>query len=280
MRLASRVQRIAPSATMMIDATAKRMRQQGVDIIAFGVGEPDFDTPLHVKEAAERAMAEGFTKYTPAGGIPELRHAVCEWLAREHGAAYDPAEVIITGGAKLALHLAFQALLEPGDEVIVPAPYWVSYVEQVRLADGIPVVVATDEAGGFELSPDAVRAALTPRTRAIVINSPANPTGAVYRRETLAALAALAVERGLFIISDEIYEPFVYGTHRHTSIVSLGDALRAQALLIHGVSKSHAMTGWRIGFAVGPRALIDAMISLQSHTLSCATSIAQRAALA
>lgn len=280
MRLSDRAQRLSPSATMAIDATAKKMLRAGVDVVGLGVGEPDFDTPEHVKEAARQALAAGFTKYTPASGIPELREAICTKLAKENHVTYDPSQTIVTAGAKFALYLAFQVLLDPGDEVIIPAPYWVSYMEQVRLAEGAPIVVHTTEADGFRLTPAALLRSLTPKTRAIVLNSPCNPTGAVYDRESLAAIAAVAEARDLVLISDEIYEPFVYGGRRHVSVASLGDTIRARTLLVHGLSKSHAMTGWRVGYAVGPRALIDAMIGLQSHSISNATSIAQKAAVA
>lgn len=279
MKLAHRTSRIAPSATMAIDALAKNMRADGIDVIGFGVGEPDFDTPDNVKDAAITAINEGFTKYTPAGGIPQLKEAVVHKLKSENGLTYDTSQIVITVGAKHGLFNAFQALLDPGDEVIVPAPYWVSYIDQVRLTGAEAVIIQGDPTNEFKITAAQLKEAITPRTRAFVINSPCNPTGAVYTREELKAIAKVAVDAGILVISDEIYEPFIYTEAGHTSFPSLGPEVQAQTLLIHGVSKSHSMTGWRIGYAAGPTEIISAMTSIQSHSTSNPTSIAQKAAV-
>lgn len=279
MKLAKRIGRIAPSATMAMDALAKDMRSQGIDVIGFGVGEPDFDTPQNVKDAGIRAIQDGHTKYTPAGGTPELKEAVCKQLQQRHNLQYGTDEVMINVGAKHGLFNAFQALLDPDDEVIIPAPYWVSYVDQVRLTGAKAVIVSTKASNAFKMTAEQFREAITPQTRALVINSPGNPTGTVYSRDELMAIASIAVEHNVFIVSDEIYEPFVYTDEGHTSVPTLSEDVRQHTLLIHGVSKSHAMTGWRIGYAAGPKQLIRAMTSIQSHSTSNPTSIAQMAAI-
>ncbi len=279
MKLAKRTSWIAPSATMAMDSAAKEMLRQGIDVISFGVGEPDFDTPDNVKAAATRALEEGRTKYTPAGGIHELKEAIQAKLARDQNLHYDLSEIIVTVGAKHALYGITQVMFEEGDEVIVPAPYWVSYVEQIKVTGATPVIVETTEANGFRMTPEELQAAITARTRAIMLNSPSNPTGAVYRRDQLAALAQVALETGVPVVSDEIYEPFIYGGEGHTSIAELGPEIKEQTLIVHGVSKSHAMTGWRIGFVAGNKEIISAMASLQSHSTSNPTSIAQWAAI-
>lgn len=279
MRLAQRTSRIAPSPTLAIDALAKRMQSEGVDVIGFGVGEPDFDTPQNVKDAAVKAINDGFTKYTPAGGTLQLKKAVASKLERENGLSYDPSEIVIAVGAKHALFNAFQALLDPGDEVIIPAPYWVSYVDQVRLTGAEAVIIDGSEENGFKVTAEQIKQAITPKTRALIINSPSNPTGAVYSQPELAAIAKVAVEADILIVSDEIYEPFIYTEAGHVSVPSLGPEVKEHTLLIHGVSKSHAMTGWRIGYAAGPKEIISAMTSIQSHSTSNPTSIAQQAAV-
>jgi aspartate aminotransferase len=247
-------------------------------VISFGAGEPDFDTPARVKEAASQAMTRGQTKYTEVGGIPELRAAVCTKFQRDNGLAYEPADVLISVGAKHTLFNLFTAVLDPGDEVIVPSPYWVSYPEQVRLVGGVPVTVTTDEATGFDLDPDRLRAAVTPRTKVVVLNSPNNPTGAIFSRPALEAVARLAQEHDLLVVSDECYEPMTYDG-RHFSIAQLGADAKARTLVVNTCSKAYAMTGWRIGFAAGPRALIRAMTDVQSQVTSNPSSIAQWAAV-
>lgn len=279
MRLAQRTSRIAPSPTLAIDALAKRMQSEGVDVIGFGVGEPDFDTPQNVKDAAVKAINDGFTKYTPAGGTLQLKKAVASKLERENGLSYDPSEIVIAVGAKHALFNAFQALLDPGDEVIIPAPYWVSYVDQVRLTGAEAVIIDGSEENGFKVTAEQIKQAITAKTRALIINSPSNPTGAVYSQPELSAIAKVAVEADILIVSDEIYEPFIYTEAGHVSVPSLGPEVKEHTLLIHGVSKSHAMTGWRIGYAAGPKEIISAMTSIQSHSTSNPTSIAQQAAV-
>lgn len=279
MKLAQRSGWIAPSATMAMDAAAKEMLRQGIDVISFGVGEPDFDTPDNVKAAAIKAIEEGRTKYTPASGIHELKVAIQQKLARDNLLEYGIDQISVNVGAKHALYNITQVLCDPGDEVIIPAPYWVSYVEQVRVTGATPVIVETTEENGFRVTADQLREAITPRTKAIMLNSPSNPTGAVYRREHLEAIAEVAVEKGIAVISDEIYEPFIYGGAKHISIAQLGPEIKALTLVVNGVSKSHAMTGWRIGFVAGDARVIKAINSLQSHSTSNPTSIAQWAAV-
>jgi len=276
--LADRIKALAPSPTLAIQAKAKAMRAQGIDVISFGAGEPDFDTPERIKEAAIRAIRKGHTKYTDASGIVELREAVCQKLKRDNGLDYEPADVLISVGAKHTLYNAVVALLNPGDEVLIPAPYWVSYPEQVKLVDGVPVAVPTEEADGFQVDPGRLAAAVTPRTRAVVINSPNNPTGAVFSPAALRAVGELAVKHDLLVISDECYEALTY-EGRHVSIASLGPEVKARTLVVNTCSKAYAMTGWRIGYAAGPRALIKAMGDVQSQVTSNPSSISQWAAV-
>ncbi|OGL28817.1 MAG: aspartate aminotransferase [Candidatus Rokubacteria bacterium RIFCSPLOWO2_12_FULL_73_47] len=261
-----------------MQAKAKALRAQGVDVISFGAGEPDFDTPERIKAAAVEAMRRGQTKYTEVGGIAELRAAVCAKFKRDQGLDYAPDEVLVSCGAKHTLYNMVVALLNPGDEMLVPSPFWVSYPEQARLVGGVPVPVETQERTGFDLDPDRVRAAVTPRTRVIILNSPNNPTGAVFSREALAAVARLAVERDLTLVSDECYEALTF-EGRHVSVASLGPEVKARTLVINTCSKAYAMTGWRIGYCGGPRALVRAMTDVQSQVTSNPTSIAQWAAV-
>ena len=276
--LAKRLATLAPSATLAVQAKAKELKGRGIDVISFGAGEPDFDTPQRVKDAAVQAMQRGQTKYTEVGGIPELRAAVCAKFRRDNALEYGPAEVVISCGAKHTLYNLFVALLDPGDEVIVPSPYWVSYPEQVRLLDGVPVSVVTREETGFDLDPERIAAAVTPRTKLIVLNSPNNPTGAVFSAETLRAVARLAVDRKLWIVSDECYEALTF-EGRHVSIASFGAEVKARTIVVNTCSKAYAMTGWRIGFAAGPAAIIRAMTDVQSQVTSNPSSIAQWAAV-
>jgi aspartate aminotransferase len=276
--LAERARRLQPSPTLAIAARARAMRAQGIDVLSFSAGEPDFDTPERVKAAAARALAEGRTKYTDTAGIPELRAAICAKLKRDNDLDYEPADVIVSVGAKHTLYNIGAVLFDPGDEVLVPAPYWVSYTEQVRLFDGRPVVVPTDEARGFQLDVAALRAAVTPRTKALILNTPNNPTGAVFGRGDLAAVAALAVERGFWIVSDECYEALSY-EGRVPSIATLGPEVKARTLVVHTCSKAYAMTGWRIGYAAGPREIVRAMGDFQGQCTSNPASVAQWAAV-
>jgi aspartate aminotransferase len=276
--LADRLKTLAPSSTLAVQARARELRARGVDVISFGAGEPDFDTPERIKAAAAEAMRRGQTKYTEVGGIPELRAAVCAKLRRDNGLVYEPADVLVSVGAKHTLFNVVMALLDPGDEVLVPSPYWVSYPEQARLLGGVPVEVPTAEATGFDLDPARLAGAVTPRTRLIVLNSPNNPTGAVFSPGVLEAVARLAVERGLWIVSDECYEALTY-EGRHVSIASLGPEVKARTIVVNTCSKAYAMTGWRIGYAAGPREVIRAMTDVQSQVTSNPSSIAQWAAV-
>jgi aspartate aminotransferase len=276
--LADRLKTLAPSSTLAVQAKAKELRARGIDVISFGAGEPDFDTPRRIKDAAVEAMQRGQTKYTEVGGVPELRAAVCAKLKRDNGLDYEPADILVSVGAKHTLFNLVMALINPGDEVLVPSPYWVSYPEQVRLLGGVPVAVPTQEATGFDLDPGRLAAAVTPRTKLIVLNSPNNPTGAVFTPGALAAVARLAVERDLWVVSDECYEALTF-EGRHASIASLGPEVKARTIVVNTCSKAYAMTGWRIGYAAGPRALIRAMTDVQSQVTSNPSSIAQWAAV-
>lgn len=277
--LSERAGRIKPSPTLAIDAKAKAMRAQGIDVVNFGVGEPDFDTPINIKEAAVKAIMEGKTKYTPVGGIEPLKDAIIEKFRQDNGLDYSREEIIVSCGAKHSLYNIFQAILSPGDEVIIPTPYWVSYPDQVLLNDGVPVFVRTTEQEGFLLSPKALEAHISKRTKAIVINSPSNPTGLAYDEKTLAGIAETALKHNLYVISDEIYEKLLYDGHTHTSIASLGSDIKDRTIVVNGLSKSYAMTGWRIGYAAGPKEIIKAMTNIQSQSTSNPTSIAQWAAV-
>ncbi len=279
MRLSARAQAMSPSPTMAIDAKSKQMKADGIDVVNFSVGEPDFDTPDHIKRAGIKAIEEGFTKYTPAAGTLELRKAVCEKLRKENGLEYAPEQIVVSNGAKQSLYNAFQVLLDPGDEVIIQAPYWVSYPEMVKLAGGVPVVVQTDESTGFKMTPEMLKAKITPRTRAINLNSPSNPTGAVYTRSELEALAEVAVAHDLIIVTDEMYEKLLYDGAEHVSIASLGPEVKRRTITINGLSKAYAMTGWRMGYAAAETPIAKAMSALQSQSTSGPSSISQKAAV-
>jgi len=276
--LADRLKTLAPSSTLAVQAKAKELRAKGIDVISFGAGEPDFDTPQRIKDAAVEAMRRGQTKYTEVGGVPELRAAVCAKLRRDNGLDYEPADILVSVGAKHTLFNLVVALINPGDEVLVPSPYWVSYPEQARLVGGVPIEVETSEATGFDLDPDTLRAAVTPRTKLIVVNSPNNPTGAVFSPAALQAVGRLAVERNLWIVSDECYEALTF-EGRHVSVASLGPEVKARTIVVNTCSKAYAMTGWRIGYAAGNRALIKAMTDVQSQVTSNPSSVAQWAAV-
>lgn len=280
MNISKRVMGIAPSVTLEIDAQAKKLKADGLDVVGFGAGEPDFNTPRHVVAAAVKAMEEGKTRYTPASGTLELRRAICDKLLRDNGLNYQPSDIVVSNGAKHSLFNAFQAILNPGDEVLLPAPYWVSYYEQIKMADGVPVPVMSTQEEGFIVSPQALEKAVTPRTRAIVINSPSNPTGMVYTFAQLQATAALALKYDLYIVSDEIYESLVYDGTRHISVASLSPEIKERTILINGLSKAYAMTGWRIGYTASNSALAKVMGNYQSHATSNPNSIAQAAGVA
>jgi aspartate aminotransferase len=279
MKLAARVGRIAPSPTLAMAATAKAMAARGVDVTDFSSGEPDFDTPEPVKAAAEAAIRAGFTKYTPSSGIDELRQAIIDKLQAEQGIRYEKSQVLVSCGAKHSLYNLAEALLEAGDEVIIPVPYWVSYADQTLLNDATPVFLPTREEDGYAIDVHDVEQLITARTKAIIINSPCNPTGATYDRKTLERLAELALRRDLLLISDEIYEKVLYDGVAHTSIASLGPEIAARTVVINGVSKAYAMTGWRIGYAAGPKDLLTAMANIQSQSTSNPCSISQKAAV-
>ncbi len=278
-RLSERIGAVKPSATLAITAMARDLRAQGVDVIGFGAGEPDFDTPEAIVHAAVEALQEGFTRYTASSGIPELRAAIARKLERDNNAIYQPEEIVVTVGAKQALYSIFQVLLDPGDEVIVPAPYWVSYVDLPALAHGTPIVCPLDEENGFDLDPDGIERCLSPATRAVIVNSPSNPTGAVYSRGAVEAVMELAIKHGLLVITDEIYEKIVYGGAEVLCPAGLGNDAWEHTLVVNGFSKAYAMTGWRLGFVAGPRAVIDAIGKFQTQGTNNPTSFVQKAAV-
>ncbi|MBH0198059.1 MAG: pyridoxal phosphate-dependent aminotransferase [Nitrospira sp.] len=280
MKLAARVGRITPSPTLAMTATAKAMAAQGIDVIDFSSGEPDFDTPEPVKAAAEAAIRAGFTKYTPSSGIDELRQAIIDKFQSEQGLRYEKAQILVSCGAKHSLYNLAEAFLEAGDEIIIPTPYWVSYADQALLNDATPVFLPTEEAAGYAIDPDSLERLVTPRTKAILVNSPCNPTGAVYEWRTLEAIAGIAVRHQLLVISDEIYEKVLYDGAVHRSIASLSPEVADRTVVINGVSKAYAMTGWRIGYAAGPKDLLTAMGNIQSQSTSNPCSISQKAAVA
>ncbi|ULA62423.1 MAG: Aspartate aminotransferase [Nitrospira sp.] len=280
MKLAARVNRITPSPTLAMTATAKAMAAQGIDVVDFSSGEPDFDTPEPVKAAAEAAIRAGFTKYTPSSGIDELRQAIADKLLAEQGLRYEKSQILVSCGAKHSLYNVAEALLEAGDEIIIPTPYWVSYADQALLNDATPVLLPTREDQGYAIDPDELQKLVTPRTKAIIVNSPCNPTGATYDKRTLEAIASIAVKHNLLIISDEIYEKVLYDGATHISIATLGPEVAARTVIINGVSKAYAMTGWRIGYAAGPKPLLTAMANIQSQSTSNPCSISQKAAVA
>lgn len=278
--LSRRADSLKPSPTLAISAKEKALRAQGMDIAGFGAGEPDFDTPQHIKQAAIDAINEGFTKYTPVAGIDPLKDAIIEKFKDDNDLAYKRDEVIVSCGGKHSLYNLFQVLFQEGDEVIVLTPYWVSYPPMVELAGAKPVIVDTREEDDYQPTEDALKRYITKNTKGIILNYPSNPVGSVYTLETLNRVGRLAVQNNLYIISDEIYEKLVYDGYRHTSIASLDPSFKERTIIAHGVSKTYSMTGWRIGFTAGPKAIISAMSNIQSQSTSNPTSIAQRAAVA
>ncbi len=277
--ISERSKRIKPSPTLAMDAKAKAMKASGVDIVNFGVGEPDFDTPENIKDAAIKALKDGFTKYTPVGGIDPLKDAIIEKFSRDNNLNYTREEIIVSCGAKHSLYNIAQALLNDGDEVLIPSPYWVSYPDQVLLNDAIPVFVKTYEADSFMVRPEAINSSITKKTKALILNSPSNPTGLTYDKKTLEAIAEIILRHGIFVISDEIYEKLTYDGFKHVSIASFGNDIKAKTIVVNGLSKSYAMTGWRIGYAAGPKEIIKAMTNIQSQSTSNPTSIAQKASI-
>lgn len=280
MKLAARAGRIVPSPTLSLMAVAKALIAQGVDVVDFASGEPDFDTPDLVKAEAEAAIRGGFTKYTASSGIDELKRAIIAKLEAEQGLRYDPSQVLVSCGAKHTLYNLAEALLEAGDEVIIPTPFWVSYRDQVLLNDATPVLLETREAEGYAIDRAKLESCVTPRTKAIIVNSPCNPTGAIYDRAALEAIAEVALRHDLIVVSDEIYEKILYDGARHLSIAALGPEVAARTVVVNGVSKAYAMTGWRIGYGAGPKELITAMANIQSQSTSNPSSISQKAAVA
>jgi aspartate aminotransferase len=280
MDLASRVSDLTPSLTLSIDSKAKALRAEGVEVYSFGAGEPDFDTPEHIKKAAAEALQAGFTKYTPSSGIPELRAAISDKFRRDNGLDYKPSEIIVSNGAKQSCFNAVMAVCGPGDEVIIPAPYWLSYPEMVRLAGADPVVVQTTAENGWKMTAAQFEEAMTPRTKMLLINSPGNPTGAVYSKEELRALVEVASDEEIMILSDEIYESLTCDGAAHVSVASLTPEARDLTITINGFSKAYAMTGWRLGYLGAPERIAKAIDSMQSHATSGPCSFAQKGGLA
>ena len=280
MEISERAAQLTPSLTLSIDSKAKAMKAEGIDVCGFGAGEPDFDTPEHIKRAAIEALEAGFTKYTPNAGIPELRQAIADKLAADNGLSYRAGQVVVSNGAKHACYNAILATCQPGDEVIIPAPYWVSYPDMVRLVGADPVIIPTSERNAWKMRPEDFENAMTPRTKMLIMNSPGNPTGSVYTRDQLEAIVNVAAEEDIYVLSDEIYEKLVYDDAKHVSIASLSKEAYDLTITINGFSKSYAMTGWRLGYLAAPDAVARAVDSIQSHTSSNPSSFSQYGALA
>ncbi len=280
-RTSARLAAIAPSATLAVDAKAKALKAEGENVIGFGAGEPDFATPDHIVEAAIAACSEVRNhRYTPAGGLPELREAIAAKTLRDSGVTVDAAQVLVTNGGKHAVYTAFAALCDPGDEVICPAPYWTTYPEAITLAGGVPVIVDTDDTAGFKVTVDQLEAARTPRTKVLLFVSPDNPSGSIYTPDEVAAIGRWAVEHGVWVITDEIYEHLVYGDNEFSSMPALVPEIAEQCLIVNGVAKTYAMTGWRVGWLIGPNDVVKAATNFQSHATSNVSNVAQRAAIA
>jgi aspartate aminotransferase len=271
---------LSPSLTLAIDAKAKQMKADGMDVVGFGAGEPDFDTPQHIKDAAVKALADGFTKYTPSSGILELRQAIAEKLKREQGLTYKPAQVIVSCGGKHSCYNVILATCQEGDEVIIPSPYWLSYPEMVKLAGATPVILPTTDATNFKVTPDQLAAAITPRTRLFILNSPSNPTGTLYAPSEIRALGDICVARRVLVMSDEIYEKLVYDEAEHASMASFSPTHCEHTILVNGFSKAYSMTGWRLGYLAAPEPIAKAIDAIQSHSTSNPTSFAQKGAVA
>ncbi|MDF2839600.1 MAG: aspB 1 [Clostridia bacterium] len=277
LRISDKISKIAPSITLAIDAKLKQMIADGIKVYGFGAGEPDFDTPKYIRDAAAEAIQKGFTRYTAAQGTLDLRKAICAKMERDHGLLYNPNQIIASSGAKHSLSNTFAAILNPEDEVIVPVPYWVSYTEIIKLNDGVPVLVPTRKENNFKMTKEELLAAVTSKTKAILINTPNNPTGSIYTKKELQDIAEVAVANNLFVVSDEIYEQLVYDDKKHVSIAELGEDIKQLTIVINGMSKAYAMTGWRLGYACGDEKIIKAMSSVQSHAVSHPNSITQYA---
>ena len=279
-KISQRAASLAPSLTLAIDSKAKAMKAAGEDVVGFGAGEPDFDTPQHIKDAAARALAAGFTKYTPSSGIPELREAIVEKFKRENGLTYKSSQVIVSCGGKHSCYNVILATCEEGDEVIIPAPYWLSYPEMVKLAAATPVILQTSDKTEFKVTPEQLRAAITPRTRLFILNSPSNPTGSVYTPDEVKALGDICVEKGVLIMSDEIYEHLLYDGAKVKSVASFSQAHFDHTIIVHGLAKAYSMTGWRLGFLAAPEPIAKAIDAVQSHSTSNPTSFAQKGGVA
>ncbi len=277
--LAKRITSISPSLTLAISAKAKSMKAAGEKVISFGVGEPDFNTPDYIIAAAEEALEKGFTKYTPSSGMPELKHAIAAKFERDNGLSYDASQIIVSNGAKHSIFNVCYALIDEGDEVIIPAPYWLTYPEIVKVCGGVPVTVKASKKTGFKITPEQLQAAITPKTKLFIFNSPCNPTGAVYTEEEVRALAAVCEKAGIYVLSDEIYEKLVYGDVKPFSMAACSKYMKEHTITVNGVSKTYAMTGWRIGYLAAPKEIAKAIDSFQSHATSNPNSIAQYAAV-
>lgn len=279
-RISTRAASLAPSLTLAIDSKAKQMKAEGLDVVGFGAGEPDYDTPQHIKDAAAKALADGFTKYTPSSGIPELRQAIASKFKRENGLDFKPSQIIVSSGGKHSCYNVILATCQEGDEVIIPSPYWLSYPEMVKLAGATPVIIPTTDRTEFKVSPAQLEAAITPRTRLVILNSPSNPTGSLYTREELKALGDICVKKAVLIMSDEIYEKLVYDGASHHSVAAFSEEHKAHTVIVHGFAKAYSMTGWRLGFLAAPEPIAKAIDAIQSHSTSNPTSFAQKGAVA
>jgi aspartate aminotransferase len=279
MAVSKRISQISPSPTLSITAKAKKMQAEGISVVGFGAGEPDFDTPRNIKEAAKKAIDKGFTKYTPTSGIKELKEAICAKFKADNHLEYLPEEVLVSCGAKHSIFNIVLALCDEGDEVILPAPYWVSYPEMIRMAGAVPVIVSTTAQSDYKMTPQQLKATLTRRTKLVILNSPSNPTGMVYSENELKELSKIITGAGIYCISDEIYEKLVYDGTKHVSIASFGNDIKKLTIVVNGVSKAYSMTGWRIGYAAGPKEVIQAMSNLQDHSTSNPVSISQAASV-
>ncbi|MBD1845063.1 pyridoxal phosphate-dependent aminotransferase [Cyanobacteria bacterium FACHB-63] len=280
MKLAARVSQVTPSLTLAIDAKAKAMKREGIDVCSFSAGEPDFDTPDHIKQAAIDALKQGKTRYGPAAGEPLLREAIAHKLQRENQLSYRPENIIVTNGGKHSLYNLMMAMIDPGDEVIIPAPYWVSYPEMVKLAGGTPIVVKTTAETQFKITPDQLRAAVTDKTKLFILNSPSNPTGMVYTPDEIRAIAQVIVEKDIYVVSDEIYERLLYDGAEHLSIAAVSPEVFDRAIVSHGFAKAYSMTGWRVGYLAGNVDLIKAASKIQGHSTSNVCTFAQYGAIA
>jgi aspartate aminotransferase len=279
-KISQRAASLSPSLTLAIDSKAKQMKAEGQDVVGFGAGEPDFDTPQHIKDAAAQALAAGFTKYTPASGIPELRQAIADKFKAENGLDYKPSQIIVSCGGKHSCYNVILATCEEGDEVIIPSPYWLSYPEMVKLASAQPVIVETTDKTDFKMTPEALRQAISPRTRLLILNSPSNPTGSVYTPEEIKAIGDICVEKGILIMSDEIYEHLLYDGAQHKSVAAFSQAHYEHTIIVHGFAKAWSMTGWRLGWCAAPEPIAKAIDAIQSHSTSNPTSFAQKGAVA